>query len=204
MIINLLLGNPVDSIIFLCAIALAIGVHEAAHAWAADKLGDNTARLMGRESINPLVHLDPIGTILFLFAGVGWGKPVPVNEHRLGRPSDVILVALAGPASNFLLAAALGLIVRAIAINALQHVLGFFIFINLSLMVFNLIPIPPLDGSKLLRLVLPQSTWIVLEQYGFILILALFFLLRIGGNGLGDWLISAVQVLFLALTGQQF
>jgi Zn-dependent protease len=204
MIINLLLENPVDSIIFLFAIALAIGVHEAAHAWTADKLGDNTARLMGRASINPLVHLDPIGTILFLFAGVGWGKPVPVNEHRLRRSGDVILVALAGPASNFLLAALLGIVTRVIAADAFQHVLGFFIFINLSLMIFNLIPIPPLDGSKLLRLVLPQSTWVMLEQYGFVLILALFFLLKIGGTGLGGWLIAAVQILFSVLTGQQF
>lgn len=199
MILNLLLQNPIDGIIFLLAIAFAIGIHEAAHAWSADKLGDNTARLMGRVSINPIVHLDPIGTLLFLFAGIGWGKPVPVNENRLRRPSDIILVALAGPASNFLLAALLGIIVRLVNYEALQHVLSLFIYINLSLMIFNLIPIPPLDGSKLLRLVIPDSIWITLEQYGFILILAFVLLFDIGSR-----LMTIVQGLYVLLTGQYF
>lgn len=201
MILSLLFSNPVDGVIFLIAIALAIGVHEAAHAWSADKLGDNTAKLMGRASINPLVHLDPIGTLLFLIAGFGWGKPVPVNESRLRHNRDIILVAMAGPASNFLVAVVLALLFRLIPSPDVQHVLATFIFINLSLMVFNLIPIPPLDGSKILRLFVTNTFYYMIEQYGFILILLLLLFLRIGNSGFAGWLVAIVQNLFTILTG---
>jgi Zn-dependent protease len=203
MIINLLLQNPIEGIVFLLAIALAIGIHEAAHAWAADSLGDSTAKLMGRTSINPLVHLDPIGTLLLLFAGFGWGKPVPVDEGRLRRRFDIILVALAGPASNLVLAVVLGLIYRFISAPELQHVLSLFIYINLGLMLFNLIPVPPLDGSKLLKLFISDKAYEFLEQYGFILILALFFIVRIGSLGFGDLLFRGVNTLFQLITGSQ-
>jgi Zn-dependent protease len=197
--IALLFSNPILGIVFLLAIALAVSVHEAAHAWTAHKLGDDTARLMGRTSINPLVHLDPIGTLLFLFAGFGWGKPVPVNEHRLRRSSDYILIALAGPASNLIIAVVLGLLYRVLAFPGIQDVLSLFISINLALMVFNLIPIPPLDGSKVLQLFLPREFFHMLEQYGFILILALFFVLS--NTGLANWLTQAVSILFTLITG---
>lgn len=204
MLILDLFSNPISVIIFLLAIALAIGVHEAAHAWTADKLGDSTARLMGRTNINPLVHLDPLGTILFLLAGFGWGKPVPVNEHRLRRDTDIILVALAGPASNLLIALALGLLYRVLPPSPFHDVLSLFVTINLSLMIFNLIPIPPLDGSKLLRLVLSPFTYAQLEHYGFVLILALFFLFRIGDSGLGSVLFQGVSWFYSLITGAPF
>lgn len=194
-------NDPIGFVIFLLAIGLAIGIHEAAHAWTADKLGDSTARLMGRTSINPLVHLDLVGTLLFLVAGFGWGKPVPVDERNLRSKYAIILVALAGPVSNLLIAAILGLIYRFIPYSPVHFVLALFIMLNLSLMIFNLIPIPPLDGSKILRLFLSDQAYFMLEQYGFILILALFFLLRFGSVGLSDWLLRAVQFLFGLFTG---
>lgn len=201
MIIELLSQNPIYGIVFLLAIALAIGIHEAAHAWSADKLGDSTASDMGRSSINPLVHLDPIGSLLFLIAGFGWGKPVPVNENRLRGKYDVIKVALAGPASNLLTAIGLALVYRIIPNTELQDVLSLFIFVNLSLMTFNLIPIPPLDGSKLLRLFIPEETYEMLEQYSLYLILILFFLFQFGGSGIGGILLRVVSFFFTTLTG---
>ncbi len=193
-----LFQNPVMVIIYLLAIGLAIGTHEAAHAWSADKLGDNTAKLLGRTTINPLAHLDPVGTILFVLAGFGWGKPVPVDEHKLHNRKNIILVALAGPASNLLTAVVLALIYRLAPLGTVQSVLSVFIVINLSLMIFNLIPIPPLDGSKILRLFIPAETYYAVEQYGFILILAIFIL----GRGLvGAWLGGAISSLYLLLTG---
>ncbi len=201
MILQLLIQNPIDGIIFLLAIVAALSVHEAAHAWTADRLGDNTARLLGRTSLNPIVHLDLFGSLLFLLAGFGWGKPVPVNEHRLNRRYDVIWVALAGPVSNLIFATILAIIYRFVPLVGLQHVLALFIFLNLSLMIFNLIPIPPLDGSRILKFFIPDSIYHALEQYGFIVILLLFFVLRFGSFGLSDWLFLAVSKLFLVLTG---
>ncbi|HEY1074883.1 MAG TPA: site-2 protease family protein [Patescibacteria group bacterium] len=204
MVFDLLLSNPIHGIIFLLAIGLAIGIHEAAHAWAADKLGDPTAKLMGRTTINPLAHLDLVGTLLFLFAGFGWGKPVPVDERRLKSNQDIVKVALAGPASNLITAIILGIAYRLIPLTGVQEVLSLFIFINLSLMLFNLIPIPPLDGSKLLKLIVPEPTYDALVQYGFFLIIILFLMFRIGNLGLGDWLLRGVDILFRFITQATF
>lgn len=201
MILELLFREPVSAIIFLLAIVLAVSIHEAAHAWTADKLGDSTARLLGRTSVNPLAHLDPLGSLLFLIAGFGWGKPVPVNEQRLRHDRDIILVALAGPASNLLIAIILGIAYRLLPVTPFHDVLAIFIFLNLNLMIFNLIPIPPLDGSKILRLFIPAETYQFIEQYGFILILSLFVILRFGSIGFGSMLLGASQTLFTLITG---
>lgn len=192
--------------IIVVAIMLLVGfpVHEFAHALAAYRLGDSTAKFMGRLTLNPVVHFDPLGGILLAVTMIGntgfafgWAKPTPVNPRNLegGRYGEAI-VAAAGPISNLVLAIAAALPLRYIISNpglAVQvpdivlQVLFYFILINLVLMVFNLFPIPPLDGSKVLFAFLPpQIAWRwrpILEQYGFILLLLVFFLPP--GNSIG-------------------
>ncbi len=195
------LDNPIMAVIILLAIGLSIGIHEAAHAWTADKLGDDTARQLGRTTINPLAHLDLYGIIFFLLVGFGWGKPVPVNENRLRHRNDFILVALAGPASNLITAFILSVAYRLIPVPGIQDVLGIFILINFGLMIFNLIPIPPLDGSRLLRLVIPKHVNDWFEQYGVFFLLILFVVFSWNNNGLDRWLSYAVGSLARLFTG---
>jgi Zn-dependent protease len=189
------------------AIMLLVGfpVHEFAHALAAYRLGDSTAKHLGRLTLNPVAHFDPLGGILLAVTfigssfGFGWAKPTPVNPNNLegGRWGEAI-VAAAGPLSNLILALVVALPLRYIGDNPalaqqipdlVLNVLVFFVFINIVLMIFNLFPVPPLDGSKVLFAFLPpRLAWQwrpVLEQYGFILLLLLFFLPpgdSIGGN----------------------
>lgn len=173
--------DPISGIIALASIIIAVTVHEAAHAWSANRLGDPTARLLGRITLNPVKHLDPLGSILFLLAGFGWGKPVPVDMFNLREPvKDNALIALAGPVSNLLMAGVAGVVNLAFG-DALPNVavglLQIFAFFNVMLAVFNLLPIPPLDGSKIYRSVLPSSLnpiWEFLDQYGAFILLALF------------------------------
>ncbi len=171
-----------DIIYLLIALAVCITVHEAAHAWTAYKLGDPTAKLAGRVSLNPLRHLDPLGTLMIFIAHFGWGKPVPFNYYNLKHPRrDAALIAIAGPLSNLLTA-----FIIAIFFKYIQS-LPLFVFgtlkavFNLSiiLFLFNLIPIAPLDGSKLIGLVIPHSkeNWYqrFLAQGPFYLILLIIF-----------------------------
>jgi Zn-dependent protease len=181
------------------AIMLLVGfpVHEFSHALAAYRLGDSTAKHMGRLTLNPVAHFDPLGGILLAVTfigqtgfGFGWAKPTPVNPRNLeyGRYGEAI-VAIAGPISNLVLATAAALPLRyiigapSLAAQIPEVVLDtliYFVFINIVLMVFNLFPIPPLDGSKILFAFLPPRVvyqWRpILEQYGFILLLLVFFL----------------------------
>jgi Zn-dependent protease len=189
------LFNP-DYIIALTILYLtSFPIHEWAHAWAAYQLGDDTAALQGRLTINPLAHLDPLGALSMVFFGYGWGKPVPVNPYRLRgnmRASEA-LVAAAGPFSNLILAMLGAIPFRLGWLNAysgggsvisLSNILIQFIIINLSLMIFNLIPIPPLDGSRVLRWLLPYKwayTMDRMEQFGRAgLMMLLYLLSRVG------------------------
>ena len=169
-------------------VIVALTIHEAAHAWTADRLGDPTARLLGRVSLNPIVHIDPIGTILLpllaIFSGLpilGWAKPVPVNISRLRHHRrDFMIVAAAGPISNLLQAFVIAGVFRTLydpsASDLLPAILKDAVTTNLVLAFFNLIPIPPLDGGNVLAGLVPESAARVIDQvrqFGFIALYAL-------------------------------
>ena len=171
-------------------VIVALTIHEAAHAWTADRLGDPTARLLGRVSLNPIVHIDPIGTIVLPlvsslsgFPLLGWAKPVPVNISRLRHHRrDFMIVAAAGPISNFLQAIVLAAVFRAVYqpgdTGMLIAVLWKAVETNLLLAFFNLLPIPPLDGGNVLAGLVPESAARVLDhvrQFGFIALYLLMF-----------------------------
>ena len=146
-------------VLLLPSLLFALSFHEFAHAYMAYKLGDETAARMGRLTINPIAHIDPMGALMILFVGFGWSKPVPVNSMNLRNPrTDMMKVAFAGPASNLLLALAGGIIIRFMGFQTyyglmvagvIPQLLAFFVQINIMLAVFNMIPIPPLDGSQI-------------------------------------------------------
>lgn len=173
-----LLSNPIAALGYLVSILVAITIHEFSHAWVANFYGDPTAKLMGRISLNPLAHLDLWGSIFLLIAGFGWGKPVMVNPNNFKNPKiDNLTVSLAGPMSNLVLATILGLVYRFTTLpDFAQMMLFLLIFFNLVLMIFNLIPIPPLDGSKILHLFMSDQAFFSLQQMGIsILFLLIIF-----------------------------
>ena len=173
--------------LMLPAIVLGLTFHEYAHGLAAYKLGDNTARSQGRLTINPAAHVDPVGLILLFLAGFGWAKPVPINplNFKGDMRRGVLLVSLAGPATNMLLAIAAAVIYRVLSGLQLPYfteIIFYIIYINVVLAVFNLIPVPPLDGSKILAGLLPgRQEWLhQLEAYGMIILIVLIFSGAIG------------------------
>lgn len=169
-----LIENPLDLVFYAGALLLAITVHEFSHAWVASYLGDSTPKNAGRVTLNPLAHLDPLGTIMLLLVRFGWGKPVPINPNNFKNPRlGSALTAVAGPTSNFLLASLLALVYKLTSVSGTTF--GTFIllaiYMNLVLMIFNLLPIPPLDGSKFFALFFPTLENRKIEAYGpFILI----------------------------------
>lgn len=185
MLLQTLFESPLAFILIFIALVLCISIHEFAHAYVADKFGDDTARLLGRVTLDPRSHLDPIGTLLLIVAGFGWGKPVPFNPYNLKNPKrDSALIALAGPASNIILATILAIAFRMLIISGVSGTLGgilasfFYITIqyNIVLAVFNLIPVHPLDGFKVVNGLLPEELsiqWLQMAQYGMYILLIL-------------------------------
>jgi Zn-dependent protease len=180
--------------IMLVPALMAITCHEVSHGWVADKFGDPTARSLGRLTLNPLKHLDIFGTLMIFIVGIGWAKPVPVNFHNLRRPKrDMIWVAAAGPVTNFTLALLCALLMRFIIyagagipdgsvlaafMDPITMMLAFSIYINLMLGIFNLIPMPPLDGGRVAVGLLPYGLSNALarvEPFGMIIIIVLVF-----------------------------
>lgn len=219
--------NQFIQIFSIVAIPLlfAITVHEAAHGFVASKLGDNTALMMGRVTLNPLKHIDPIGTILLpmlmIYLGgfvFGWAKPVPVNWQNLNHPKrDAALVAIAGPLSNLVMIFVWALIAKLIIMasdNTLQNTIvltdirtivyasaKFGIMINCALMILNLIPIPPLDGSRVVSSFLPSKLsgyYNSIERYGIWIVLALFV------SGFLQWILLPAVQFFIGLISRWF
>ena len=207
--ISILTENPVLFVLVFVSLVISLSIHEFAHAYAAMQLGDDTAKYLGRVTLDPRAHLDPIGTLMLIFAGFGWGRPVPFNPVNLKNPKrDSALIASAGPASNIVLAFLLSLVYRfsggtSLFITmetgsiALQF-LSYLILYNLSLGIFNLIPVHPLDGFKVVRGFLPTSLvwqWDQIKQFGTVILIILIF------TGATGFILNPILVVFLRILG---
>ena len=194
--LDLLFTSPLSFVVIFGGIIIAIGIHEAAHCYMADYLGDPTPRSLGRLSLNPLVHLDPMGTLVLLITGAfGWGKPSPFDPYNLRNPQrDTALIALAGPVSNILVAILLSVLLHSLSNLSNLSILGilsFLISLNVNLALFNLIPVAPLDGSKIFFK--NQS-----NNYSLLLLLLLIFPI-FGGHSLASLIISPVSSFILRI-----
>lgn len=189
-----LFNNPVSFLFWALSLIVAITIHEFAHAWSADRLGDPTPSLQGRLTLNPLAHLDPIGTLMLLFVHFGWGKPVQFDPYNLRHPQrDSAIISIAGPSANLILAIASAVVLQLLFVFRIPLLSYSFVSIfvyffvaflktlitlNIVLAVFNLIPVHPLDGFKIVGGLLPAdkaAEWYSLERYGMIFLLILLF-----------------------------
>ncbi len=195
--IDVLFSSPILFVIIALGLVLAITIHEFAHAFIADKLGDPTPRYQGRVTLNPLAHLDPLGTIAILLTRFGWGKPVQYDPYNLKEPvRDTALIALAGPMSNLILASLLSILIHVVTLPEMV-VYGIIqiMIINVMLALFNLVPVHPLDGGKIILTLLPKKTAYeyesFMQRYGILVLLLLIFPLT-GGASPVSRLISPV------------
>jgi len=206
--LNYLFSNPLVFIVYILSLFMAISVHEFSHAWAADRLGDPTARLQGRLNLNPLVHIDMTGLLFLLFFGFGWGKPVEFDPYNLKDPRrDAALISIAGPASNLIFAIVCSLLLKSFILLHLSvlYTIGSIIFaplilLNIGLGVFNILPINPLDGFKIVGGILPEKKareWYQLERYGIIFLLLL--VIPIGDSSMLGTIMNPIMNFILKL-----
>jgi Zn-dependent protease len=201
-LVNLLTRDPLAFVLIAVPLLYSVVIHEVAHGWVAYRMGDPTAKWMGRLTLNPIKHLDPIGTLMLFLAGFGWAKPVPVNFNNLSdKRKGLIFVSSAGIAANILLAFTALLLFRLFSApsSGVAAVLVYYLVqINITLAALNLIPIPPLDGSKILMGIAPRKTGYFLnrlEPYGFFIIIGLLYL------GLLDPLINLFRSIIVIMIG---
>ncbi|UQN06438.1 site-2 protease family protein [Deinococcus sp. QL22] len=200
-LLSLLTSNPTAFVIIAVALVLSLTIHEFAHAYVADRLGDPTPRRFGRVTLNPGKHLDPLGTLLLLVAGFGFAKPVPINPANLGR-WGTLWVSAAGPISNLIIAFVAAVLLRVLPQNDLTfQVLLTVLGINVVLAVFNLIPIPLLDGSRILGALVPSLGRSLAQfeamPFSFLLVMGFIFLAREPISGI----IRTVQSWVLGIVG---
>lgn len=210
-------GEMLSILLTLPGVIVAISFHEFAHAYAADKLGDDTPRMQGRLNLNPLSHLDPIGIILLIFVHIGWGKPVQINPRNFDRKYTMdqgeAIVSLAGPVINFILAIVLSVIYFAIAKFApvtfvlsqtgeiISTIISSAVIVNIGLGVFNLIPLPPLDGSKIFRNILPYNAkaWIDRNERWFYIIFLVIWITGLAGIIISPIIDGIAEGIFLIM-----
>lgn len=194
MLITNFLDNPIGMLIFFILLIITISIHEYAHARVAEELGDPTPRLLGRLTLDPRKHIDPWGMLLLLFIGFGWGRPVPFDPFNLKNPRrDAALISLAGPGSNFIIAIVSAIVLRLLIYFDLPFfgtiglsLISSFIYLNIILGIFNLLPFAPLDGFKIVGGFLNErqaKDWYSLERFGIIFLLAFIFPL-VGGKSM--------------------
>lgn len=198
MFILSLFSEPIKAVGFLLGLFIGITVHEFMHAFVSNFLGDPTARFQGRLTLNPLKHLDLWGTLFLFWVGFGWGKPVPVNPSNFKNPQEgEVLTSLAGPVSNFILAFIFALPLRFFPTASFASLFGLIIYLNLVLCVFNLLPIPPLDGSRILWAIFPSIDIYAFERLGIPILFGLFFLSYLTGYSILGAILTPV-ISFLA------
>jgi Zn-dependent protease len=182
-LLRLLMNDPIAFVLLIIPLLYSVVIHEVAHGWVANRMGDPTAKLLGRLSLNPLKHLDPVGTLMLFLVGFGWAKPVPINMNNIAdRRKGLIFVSSAGILANILLAFGSLLVYRLLDLTSVRTVAliaNYTAYINITLAALNLIPIPPLDGSKILMGFASRNTQYFLariEPYGFFILIALLYL----------------------------
>lgn len=208
-LLPLLFSDPISFVIIAVGLVLSITIHEFSHAFVADKLGDPTPRYQGRVTLDPRSHLDPLGTIMIVLIGFGWGKPVLFDPYNLKDPvKDASLIALAGPASNIIISIILSLIIGSFSISGFMfYALTTVIYVNIMLAIFNLIPIHPLDGGKIALAILPKQLGLefdhFMNRYGTLILIGL--LIPWSGSGspvshlispIISWVVSILSLLW--------